>query len=62
MGVFVGASEGAGTLTEAFTSALATIQTDVMSYIKVALPVGLAIFGTILAIRLGMKFFRQVAK
>ncbi len=50
------------TLTTAFSTALATIQSDVMDMIAIALPIGLAIFGVFIAIRLAMKFFRQVAK
>ena len=46
----------------AFSDALSTIQTDVTSMITVALPIALAIVGIFIAIRLGVKFFRSVAK
>lgn len=53
----------AGTgLVEIFTSSLATIQSDVMSYVKVALPVALAILGVFVAVRLGVRFFKSTAK
>lgn len=50
------------TLTDVFQTALTTVQSDVMSYVKVALPIGLGIMGVFIAIKLGVKFFRQVAK
>lgn len=52
---------GLSTLQTAFQTALNTVQTDVMSYVEIALPVGLAIMGLFLAIRLGIRFFRSVA-
>ena len=45
-----------------FTTALSTVQTDVMSFIGIALPVALAIMGTFIAIKLGVKFFKSTAK
>lgn len=54
--------ETAASATEVFTTAINGIQSDVMSFIGIALPVGLAIAGTIIAIRLGWKFFKGVAK
>lgn len=45
-----------------FETALSTVQTDVMGFIGKAMPVGLAIAGTFIAIRLGVKFFKSVAK
>mgnify|MGYP003301004658 CR=1 FL=1 len=54
--------EGAtNTMQTAFQTALNTVQTDVMAYVEIALPVGLAIMGLFLAIRLGIRFFRSVA-
>lgn len=50
------------TLTSAFSTALDTIQTDVGSIIAIALPIGLAIMGIFIAIRLGIRFFRSIAK
>jgi len=46
----------------AFTTALGVIKTDVLSYVGIALPVALAIVGTFLAIKLGIRFFKSVAK
>lgn len=48
-------------LTTVFTTALTQVQTDVVSMVKVAFPVGLAIMGLFLAIRLGIGFFKSVA-
>lgn len=52
----------AADLTSTFETALGTVKTDVMSYVGAALPVGLAIVGTFLAIKLGVKFFKSIAK
>lgn len=56
---------GSGLLTEgmktAFSNAVESIQSDVVSMITVALPAGLAIMGIRLAVRLGVGFFRTVA-
>jgi len=46
----------------AFTTALGTIQTDVLGYVQAALPVALVIVGTFMAIKLGIRFFKSVAK
>lgn len=58
--------EGGKTMSQdlktAFTTGLETVKTDVSSLVTIALPVGLAIAGLFLAIKLGMKFFRSVAK
>lgn len=53
---------GATDLTTTFTDALGVVKTDVLSYVSAALPVGLAIVGTFLAIKLGVKFFKSIAK
>jgi len=45
-----------------FTSALGTIQADVLGYVGAALPVALVIVGTFMAIKLGIRFFKSVAK
>ncbi len=47
-------------LKTAFETALGTVQTDTMSFITSALPVGLAIAGTFIAIKLGIKFFKKI--
>ncbi|MDO5836974.1 MAG: hypothetical protein Q4P17_10735 [Methanobacterium sp.] len=49
-------------MTTAFSTALTSVQGDVTSLVTTALPVGLGIMGLMLAIRLGVKFFRSVAK
>lgn len=50
------------TMTTAFTSALDAVKGDVSSMVTIALPVGLAIMGLFLAIRLGIGFFRSIAR
>ena len=49
-------------LSTVFATALATIKDDAMGYIGQALPVGLAIMGTILAITIGVKAVKRFAK
>lgn len=49
-------------LTTALTTAFNNISTDVMDVAEVALPVALGIVGLFLAVRLGIKFFKSVAK
>lgn len=49
------------TITQAFSTALTTIQTDAMSMISTALPPALVIAGTFIVVRLGVKFFKSVA-
>lgn len=48
-------------VTNAFTSAVSQIATDVGSMVAAALPYGLAIMGTFLVIGLGIKFFKSIA-
>lgn len=45
----------------AFETALTAVQTDVVTMVTTALPIGLAIMGLFLAIRLGINFFRGIA-
>lgn len=45
-------------VSNAFSSALATMQSDILNLVLLALPVGLAIFGTVMAIKSGIKFLR----
>lgn len=52
----------APSLSDAFGSALSAIQTQAMGYIGQALPVGLAIAGTIIAIMIGVKVVKRVTK
>lgn len=49
-------------LVSAFSTAIGVVKSDVMGYIGAALPVGLAIMGVFVAIRLGVKFFKSVAR
>lgn len=49
-------------LADTFTTSLATVKADVLTYVGIALPVGLAIAGTFIAVKLGVKFFKAVAK
>lgn len=48
-------------LVTAFDTALKVVQTDAISMISTALPVGLGIAGIGIAVRLGMRFFRSLA-
>lgn len=48
------------TLQDSFGSALATVQSDILGFIVLALPVGLAIFGTVLAIKKGITFVKSL--
>lgn len=48
-------------LTTAFDAALKVVQTDTLSMMSTALPVGLGIAGAYIAVRLGMRFFRSLA-
>lgn len=47
---------------EAFSTAFNAIKTDVTSVVITALPVGLGIMGLFLAVRLGISFFRSIAR
>lgn len=49
-------------LGEAFGTAVGTVKTDVLSYVGQALPVGLAIMGTILAITIAIRAFKRFSK
>lgn len=49
-------------LVEVFSIGIGTVQTNVLSYVAIALPIALIIAGTFIAIKLGMKFFRRMAK
>lgn len=48
-------------LVTAFDTALKVVQTDAVSMMSTALPVGLGIAGVGIAVRLGMRFFRSLA-
>lgn len=47
-------------LTSAFSAALADIQSDILTFISIALPVGLAVFGAIIAVKKGISFVRSL--
>lgn len=47
---------------EAFSTAFNAIKADVTSVVITALPVGLGIMGLFLAVRLGINFFRSIAR
>lgn len=51
----------ADTISTAFTTAVGAVKSDVMTYIGIGLPVGLAIMGTFFAIKKGSKFFKTIA-
>ena len=55
-------TESASGITTAFDAAIKAIQTDSMSMITTALPIALGIAGVFIAVKLGIKFFRSVAK
>ena len=48
-------------LVTTFDTALKVVQTDAVSMMSTALPVGLGIAGVGIAVRLGMRFFRSLA-
>lgn len=49
-------------LKQAFTTAVTTMKGDVLEMIETALPAGLAIMGIGLAVTIGLKFFRSIAR
>ena len=49
-------------MTTAFSTALTTIQGDSVSMITTALPIALGIVGIFIAVRLGIKFFKNVSR
>lgn len=55
-------TESASGIITAFDTAIKAIQTDSMSMITTALPIALGIAGVFIAVKLGIKFFRSVAK
>lgn len=50
------------TASNALTTGLNGVKTDVMGYIAIILPIGLGIFGAIWGIKKAIAFFRGVAK
>lgn len=55
------ALDAAPSLTTAFSTALTQIQTDVLGYIAVAVPVALVIVGAIFGIKKAVSFFKALA-
>jgi hypothetical protein len=49
-------------VSEAFGTAIAAVQTDVMGFIGQALPVALGIVGTVLAVTIGIKVFKRFSR
>lgn len=45
---------------DSFSSALSTIQTDILGYIALVIPVALLIFGTVVAIKKGISFVKSL--
>lgn len=60
------ATGGTTYVTEAMKTALTTafqgVASDVSTIVSTALPIGLGIMGLVLAIHIGIRFFRSVAK
>jgi hypothetical protein len=46
----------------AFTTALTTIKTDVLSALTVVAPIAIGIAGVFMVYKIGMKFFKGLAK
>lgn len=56
----VASAADASSAQTSFSTALTTVQSDIMAYIGLALPVGLAIFGAIIAIKKGIGFVKSL--
>lgn len=50
-----------GTLVTALTTAFSGVNTNVMEILGVALPAGIGIVATVLAVKIGIKFFKNIA-
>ncbi|WP_370808231.1 hypothetical protein [Eubacterium ramulus] len=55
-------TESASGISTAFDTAIKAIQSDTNGMISTALPIALGIAGIFIAVKLGIKFFRSVAK
>ena len=53
-----GQAASSSDLQSSFSSSVSSIQGDVLGYIGIALPIGLAIFGAIIAVKKGISFVR----
>lgn len=49
-------------MTEAITTALQTVVTDTIAAITAVAPIGITIFGTMLAWKYGVRFFKTISK
>ena len=49
------------TVKTALTTAMTGVKNDVLSIIEVAVPAALAIVGVVMAIRIGINFFKSIA-
>lgn len=49
-------------LTAALSAAFTGVQTDVLGIVEMALPIGLGIVAVIMGIKIGVKFFKGIAK
>ena len=56
----VSAEETTTDLTSSFSAALTDIKSDILTFIGLALPVGLAVFGSVIAIKKGISFVRSL--
>lgn len=45
----------------ALTTAMSGVKTDVLGIIEVAVPAALAIVGVVMAVKLGVRFFKSIA-
>lgn len=54
----VGQAASSSDLQSSFSAGISSIQSDILGYIGLALPIGLAIFGAIIAIKKGISFVR----
>lgn len=47
-------------LTTAFQTAIGTMSTDILGMFQIALPSALGVLGAVIAIKLGVRFFRSI--
>ena len=45
----------------ALTTAMTSVKTDVLDILEVAVPAALAVVGVVMAIKIGVKFFKSLA-
>ena len=57
-----GAKQMSEALTTAISTAFTNVKSDVLDIFETAAPIGLVIMGVGLAIGLGVKFFKKIAK